>query len=142
MVYRPAASHYLTAMGVDDLVEVALAVDDAEAEEDRKDLPSVDRDAAETAAQKASQPSRAAGRTLPTVVFAPGLTIGRALPSYSRSAAFALPRPDAPSSPPLRYLQRRIIPNDMRIPSPAAWPIRAGLWVSVDAYSAACRRYV
>jgi hypothetical protein len=63
MVYRPAASHYLTAMGVDDLVEVALAVDDAEAEEDRKDLPGVDRDAAEAAAQKASQPSRAAGRT-------------------------------------------------------------------------------
>jgi hypothetical protein len=39
---------------------------------------------------------------------------------------FALPRPDALSPPLLRSLRWRIIPDNMRIPSPAGWPYRDG----------------
>jgi hypothetical protein len=51
--------------------------------------------------------------------FLPGLTIGRALPPYSRSAAFALPRLNALSPLSPIIAGGRIIPDDMTIPSPA-----------------------
>jgi hypothetical protein len=62
-----------------------------------------------------------AGEGPPHVGFAPGLTIGRVLPLYSRSAAFALPGP-MPQG--VSYVQISVVYIRTTIPAGAPLPRR------------------